>query len=189
MWRRWSLFLSLKLSSSCFLCLSIYFFSLCNSLCPIVAIIILDLKVRNRPPSSQNVAQCPCHVTWLTCRLHAYAHQNGVTTVENVKCWADSDHAPVHGLQTCLKKNVRYHVRASPTSLHCPEAQRRNDLQSSFSVQPSLLQFVTLLPHNVFVFFFILIPNYICNLFKNIQQKVCGSGRGEEHPAVLLHRY
>jgi hypothetical protein len=39
-----------------------------------------------------------------------------------------------------------------------------------------------------FFFFFILIPNYICNLFKNIQQMVCGSGRGEEHPAVLLHR-
>jgi hypothetical protein len=37
-------------------------------------------------------------------------------------------------------------------------------------------------------FFFFLIPNYICNLFKNIQQKVWGEGRGEEYPAVLLRR-
>jgi hypothetical protein len=40
-----------------------------------------------------------------------------------------------------------------------------------------------------FFFLLILISKYVFNLFENMQQKVWGSGRGEEHPAVLLRRY
>jgi hypothetical protein len=40
------------------------------------------------------------------------------------------------------------------------------------------LLLATALMEIFFYYFIILIPNYICNLFKNIQQKVWGEGRG-----------